>query len=110
MTTEAVSVNLKPAPICPDVIARVFFFLTSEGGRQGPTPSDSLSCIFGFGGRFYDCRLLLEEVGSLWPGQEAVVPIKFLFPELIKHRLKIGDRFYLRDYRKIAEGEIQELR
>lgn len=97
--------------IVPDVIAQIFFIPTSEGGRECETPpgAEGFNCIFGFGGAFYDCRLLLEEVGPLRPGQEAVVPIAFFFPELIKHQLKVGDKFFLRELRKIADGEIQEI-
>jgi hypothetical protein len=53
--------------------------------------------------------LLLGETGSLWPDQEAVIPIKFLNPDLVKHRLKQGDKFYLWEGKRIAEGQVEKL-
>jgi hypothetical protein len=95
--------------LIPDLIARIHLFPTLEGGRQGPTPSDKFGCLLEFNGEFFDCRLLLEETGSLWPDQEAVVSIKFLDPDLAKLRLRPGDRFYLWEGKRIAEGEVEEL-
>ncbi|TKS57780.1 MAG: hypothetical protein EWM72_03452 [Nitrospira sp.] len=92
-----------------DLIAKVRFFPSSEGGRRGPTTSGRFGCILEFDGGFHECRLLLGEVGPLWPGQEAVVAIKFLYPDLAKPRLKGGDKFYLREDRRIAEGNVERL-
>jgi hypothetical protein len=93
----------------PDLIAKIYLFPTSEGGRQGPTPSEKFGCLLEFNGEFFDCRLLLEETGALWPGQEAVISIKFLNPDLAKHQLKLGDSFYLYEGKRIAEGEVEKL-
>jgi hypothetical protein len=30
--------------LLPDLIAKIHFFPTLEGGRQGPTPSDKFGC------------------------------------------------------------------
>lgn len=95
--------------LIPDLIARIHLFPTLEGGRQGPTPSDKFGCPLEFNGEYFDCLLLLGETGSLWPGQEAVVPIKFLNPDLVKHLLKQGDKFYLWEGKRIAEGEVEKL-
>ncbi len=93
----------------PDIIATVYFYPSTEGGRQGPTPSDELTSVLDFEGDCFDCRLLLHEVGPLWPGQEAVIGIKFLHWDLAKLKLKPGIRFYLREGKAIAEGAIEQV-
>lgn len=92
--------------IKPEIIATVRFLNTDEGGRKGPTPDKSFGCLFSFGEENFDCRLDLSKTGPIEPGQKVSVPIKFLFPEYVKELLKPGSRFYLRELRKIAEGEI----
>jgi len=60
-------------------------------------------------GELFDCRLLLEETGSLTPGAKATVPVIFLRPDLIKARLQVGSRFTLWKMGTIAEGVVQEI-
>lgn len=93
--------------IRPDVIVNLRLY--SEGGRQSATPSDYLGCIFEYEGENFECRLLLEDVGPLLPGGQALVPIKFLRPDLIKERLRVGNHFRLREARIIAEGVIESI-
>jgi hypothetical protein len=92
-----------------DIVARVRFYETSEGGRAGPTPSDKFGCLLVVGGSSFDCRLLLSATGAIHPGQSATVPIKLLDPQLVKDLLGVGSRFLLRDGRVIGEGEVQAL-
>ena len=92
-----------------DIIARVRFFPTSEGGRQGATPEKMFGCPFVFKEEMFDCRLFLEGVGSVSPGDEVEVPIAFLCPNLIKPRLNAGDRFALWEMGTIADGEVREV-
>jgi len=93
----------------PDLIARLQFYSESDGGREGATPSDHLGCIFEYGGESFECRLLLKDVGPIAPGGRATVPIKLLRPELIKRRLRVGDRFPLREASTIAEGAVESI-
>ena len=92
-----------------DIVARVTLYATSAGGRQGPTPSDKFGCLLIVEQSCFDCRLLLSETGALHPGASAVVPIKFLYPDLAKDLLEVGSRFLLRDGKVVGEGEVQEL-
>lgn len=92
-----------------DIVARVMLHATSAGGRQGPTPADKFGCLLVVEKCCLDCRLLLAETGALHPGASAVVPIKFLEPDLAKELLKVGSRFSLRDGKVVGEGEVQEL-
>lgn len=95
--------------IKPDIRATVRLYSTHEGGRKLPTPSDHLACLFVYENRNFDCRLLLQDLGPLSPGQEAEVPIKFLSPELIKPRLEVGSRFQLRELQVIGSGAVREI-
>jgi hypothetical protein len=95
--------------IKPDLIANIQLRTTDEGGRKGPTLAEYLRCIFGFQAEFFDCQLLLQDVGPLYPGTAARVPIAFLNPQLIKDRLRPGDKFILREVQTIAEGVVEQL-
>jgi hypothetical protein len=96
-------------PITADIVAHVRFYTPSEGGRQAPTPPDKFGCLFELNGECFDCRLLLDDVGALQPGQQAKVPIKFLSSRLPRHRLRSGQRFHLREAGTIAEGYVEKI-
>jgi hypothetical protein len=85
--------TLSPA----DIVAPVKLYATAEGGRAGPTPSDKLGCLFVLGDDCFDCRLLLSETGPLSPGASALVPIKFLEPEIVEDLLD-------GDYKVFSDG------
>lgn len=93
----------------PNVLARVTFRRTEEGGLSEPTPPDTLRCISDFDGERFSCFVLLSEVGSVRPGDVVTVPIQFLYPEYVKPLLHIGRRFDLRDWRPIASVEVVEV-
>jgi hypothetical protein len=93
----------------PDIIATVRFLSTDEGGRKSATPSSRFGCIFTFKDKNFDCFLLLNDVGEVMPGDKIRVPIAFLYPELLKHELHVGDCFTLRELRIIAEGQVEEI-
>ena len=76
----------------PDIVAEVHLLTTENGGRQGPTPSTYWGCLAKIEGEYWDCSVLLDEVGSLAPGTTTVVPIKFVSPV---PGLKIGNQFRL---------------
>jgi hypothetical protein len=92
----------------PDIVAKIHFYSEAEGGRNSPTPLDHLGCIFVYGGDNFECRLLLQDIGPIAPGGQAMVPIKFLWPET-KKRLHVGSRFNLREARIIAEGIVESI-
>jgi len=72
--------------VSADITAHVWFYPTAHGGRHGSTPNDKFGCLFELEGDYFDCRLLLTEIGALSPGQHAEVPIKFLHFDLVKGR------------------------
>jgi hypothetical protein len=95
--------------IKPDVIAKIQLYSEAQGGRRSATPLDHLGCQFDYEGEYFDCRLLLQDVGPIAPGESATVPIKFLRPELVKSRLQVGSRFNLREIKIIGEGIIESI-
>ena len=93
----------------PDIIATVKLYETDRDGREGPTPPGAFGCLFELDGEYFDCRLLLEEIGALRPGQLATVPIKFLNPDMLGPRLRAAQCFHLWDGKVIADGEVKEI-
>jgi hypothetical protein len=93
----------------PDIIASIRLYPTEKGGRKGPTPGDIFRCPLQFEDKKFDCALFLEEAGPLIPGASAMVPIMFLFPDLIKPRLKVGSKFTLWDLGEIGSGVVEEI-
>ena len=95
--------------IVPDILATVHFYKTEEGGRKGPTPMEFFACPFVFQGKLYDCRLLLWDHGSIFPGDTVKgVPIKFIFPDVLS-KIKEKDKFNLWEGGIKAEGIIEKI-
>jgi hypothetical protein len=92
-----------------DLIATIKFRSKDQGGRNGPTPDKWFGCPLDFEGELYDCFLDLTETGPVSPGDQVLVPVGFRHPELIKARLKEGDRFTLWEMRAIADGVVNEV-
>jgi len=93
----------------PDFVADIKLLPTANGGRSGPTPAEWFGCPLGYEGEFFDVRFDLTAIGSLTPGGVAIVPGKFLSPELIKHRLKAGSKFTLWEGKTIGDGVVREI-
>lgn len=85
------------------------FFATEVGGRATATPVDKFGCLLVFEDELFDCRLYLDDIGSIEPGQSKEVIIGFLSPDLIISRLKLGTLFHLRDGNIIAHGVVREI-
>lgn len=93
----------------PDIVAKVHFYGTERGGRNQPTPINIYRCLFEFEGEKFDCGLHLDMIGPIAPGETTTVPITFIFSEMIKPRLKVGNQFTLSELRTIAEGIVEEI-
>lgn len=94
----------------PDITLDLHFLSTAQGGRKTSTPSNKFLCMFKIGNEYHDCQLQLDEVGPIEPGQFAIVPIRFLRPELLVNRLKHGQQVSLCEGPKeIAEGRVIEI-
>ena len=92
-----------------DIVIHVRFLQTNEGGRGAPIVTDQLSPILEHAGKYYACRLLLQDVGTILPGDIVDVPLKLLRPDLVKSLMKVGDSIKIRELGTIAEGTIKEL-
>jgi hypothetical protein len=93
----------------PDIVATLRLLSSDSGGRHAPIMASVFGCIFEHDGESNDCRLLLEGKGDVWPGQQLSVPIKFVHPELVRSRLRVGDSFRLCEGKAIAHGTIDEI-
>lgn len=96
--------------LTPDIVVNVRFYTTEENGRKSPTNANFFGTIFVLEGKKHDCRLLLDNIGSISPGEyKNDVPIKFLCPEPVLTKLRSESKFYLWDMRNIAEGEVDKV-
>jgi len=89
----------------PDIIAKIRFFPTHQGGRESPIQGEFYSCPLFFEKEGFDCRLILNG-NCLELDIEYEVPIKFLFIEYACREIKIGREFHLWAGRNIAKGSI----
>jgi hypothetical protein len=62
------------------------------------------------GDRNFDVRVHLDRVGSLHPGQTAIVPISFYDLDFARHFVGVGKKFKLRESKVIGDGVIEEVR
>ena len=96
--------------VSPDIYVSVKFYSSSENGRRLPTNSKTFGVIFVIGESKHDCRLLLSEIGPISPGEtKSSVPIKFLCPDMVIPKIKVGMEFNLWDMREIASGTVEKI-
>jgi hypothetical protein len=92
-----------------DIIVTVHLFSTEAGGRRGPTPDEKFSCLMAIDAKNFDVRLHLDGIGSISPGQTAIVPVSFLDPEHAKTYCSVGQKFLLKEIGAIGDGVINEI-
>ena len=92
-----------------NIIAKVRFFSEKKGGRKSPTPKKIFGCPMVIKNNYYDCRLVLNDIGSIKPGNDIVVPIIFLDPQTVLPIIKKNDKFELWDGGIIAEGKVLKI-
>lgn len=61
----------------PDIVIRVKFYTTEEGGRKNPIEGDFYGCPMFINGHGFDCRLILNGM-RLEFGVFYDVPVRFL--------------------------------
>lgn len=93
----------------PDISAEIKLYPTAKGGLENSVFLPKVGCILTYKDENFSCFLLLPKDSQVFPGDRTTLPIKFLYPDLIKPNLKIGDAFTLRDYRVIADGTVVEI-
>ena len=93
----------------PDVMAKLSLYPTELNGRESPTPSSRFSFIIDLNDNFHDARAYLEGCGSISPGQQAEVPIKFLDPDTVLPKLQVGDQIPIWEGREIGQLQIIQI-
>ena len=91
------------------IIAEVHLFSTESGGRSSRTPSKFFGCPAEIQGELFDCRLILGESACLAPGDTATLPIRFLSPDTVLSKLKVGDEIRLWESRYIGTAKVLAL-
>ena len=91
-----------------DIVARLSFLSTEQGGRRGPTPNEKFRCLMTIDDQNFDVQLNLSDAGSIFPGQTVSVPLTFLNLELARQHCSVGKEFSLRETEPIAHGVIEE--
>jgi hypothetical protein len=93
--------------LLPDIIARVTLYKKSVGGFRGSISPREIRLNFVFEDKFYDCSILLNQVGVILNlGETALVPIRFLAPWLIKQQIVPGSHFRIWRGGYIGKGEV----
>ena len=96
----------------PQILARIEFYETSRGGRGTPLIGPWYGPLLELVGDpiYHECRVLLDGVGPVSPGQTVVAPITLWRPDLVISKLCIGETFFLTEgKRRIARGELVEI-
>ena len=91
----------------PDILIKVRFKTTAEGGRQGPIviAEKPYGCPLFVEGEAFDCRLLVNPQ-TLHLGETYELPVKFLNPDLALPKLSPGKAVRLWEGKDIATGEV----
>ena len=92
-----------------DIVARVHFYSSAEGGRRTPITRDELRCIMTIDELNLDVRVYFQTVGAVSPGQTVTAPIRFLDPSTALPHCTVGKEFVLRELRAIAEGTMVDI-
>lgn len=96
----------------PDAIVNVRLTATGSGGRRSGIGRVTFGCPVFFGDeqrlkQGYDCRLYFDEAqATVMPGETASrIPVRFLFPDLVRDQLRVGVRFTLWEGRDIGDSQ-----
>ena len=89
-----------------DIIAEIQFYHEKDGGRKNSLPQNFFGCPMIIKDKKYDCRILLNDIGKINPGDKVIVPIKFLDSETVLNVLEKDDKFNLWEMSIIAEGKV----
>lgn len=94
-----------------DILAKVKFYPIEQDGRRTSITTDIYPCpmFIEDAQTGNDCRLLLNGLTPVAPGDEIIVPIVFLCPELVLPHLATGVRFKLREGGFRATGKVLKI-
>lgn len=92
----------------PDIILRVRFRTTEEGGRQNAVGGEVYACPLFVGEKAFDCRLFKKGM-TLELGQWYELPVKFMNKNLALAGLNVGKKISLWEGKTIADGEVVQI-
>jgi hypothetical protein len=111
LSTSEGQTNLEK--VKPDIIANICLVSKEEGSPRTLPISRAwfgLGCPIEYKGHKFDCKILLDENKIDFElGTCRRIPLKFLWPEGIVPRLKIGDSFLLWERGVIGQGTVTEI-
>ncbi|MES2803916.1 MAG: hypothetical protein V4654_15595 [Bdellovibrionota bacterium] len=92
------------------ILADIVLYSSENGGRKGPTPTKSFGCPLQILDKLFDCRFILENLGSLFPGDEKHrIPVIFLSPGEALNFFGLGSKFKIWELGIIGEGRVVEV-
>ena len=89
-------------------VAKIVMKPTSEGGRQGPTPSGCFRTVLKHKDGDFSCRLYYGKDEKLVPGKTHTVKVVLLYQEFYS-KFAVGDKISIFDGKSIADGEVIEI-
>ena len=91
----------------PDIIAEIALASVEDGGRSVSTPSEWFGCPFVLpNGEHHDGRLDLSERAPMFPGESAVLPVKFLDARAVVPKIEVGAVLQLWEGRVIGSATV----
>ena len=92
----------------PDAIVEVRFMTHEEGGRTEPVDPAHFSAVFEIDRAYHSGRFLPFLSGGEFMelGRSYEVPVVFVFPELVLHKIFAGKILPIWDGRVVATGKV----
>ncbi len=90
-----------------DVLVNVCFLTAEEGGRTKPFTRSEYGCPMYIDNQAFDCRIEIPE--NFRYGNEYVLRVRFLSPDLVLPLLTPGKEIELWEMGAIAKGRVREI-
>jgi hypothetical protein len=93
-----------------DAIANIHFYETRQGGLKRKVTGKSFRCPCQIDDKIYEC-ILISDAREIGPGKTITCAIVFLYPEVVRPKLKVGLGFLVKSgfTSNFGEGEIIEV-
>lgn len=92
-----------------NIRANIMLKSSNSGGRKSPISAPYFAFRLQIGLSFYDARGYLSENDIFAPGDEKVVMVKFLDPDTVMPKLKIGDILSIWERQNVGQLEVLEI-
>ncbi len=93
-----------------DAIVKVHFYKPGNGGLPKTFSARTFRCPFQFGDALHEGGLLTNSM-PIEPGQTYTLPLVFLQPDLVRPKLTVGMKIFLKNgfVKNLGEAEILEI-